>query len=155
MPHRSFVAEVVRVKSTNDRRDKPSKGAERLAMLECPDCGGEQPHRLRYEKDAVAEMICTQCDRAIVLSAGDSREQRAPDVAAKENQVDGTTPWKIARTLGATAVGLSARAATKPWRLWRQVRQEGPKTLKKMPQRAATKPLRLARELKHKVRELL
>lgn len=141
---------------------------ERLAMLECPDCGGEHPHRVRYRNDAVAEMICTQCDRAIVLprdwdeSSGVTSEivggsavegeqlQRPASGVARSLRLPG-----VARTLGVTAVGLSARAATKPWRVWRQVRRDGARTLKTMPERAATKPLRLARELKHKVRELL
>lgn len=143
-------------------------GGERIAMLECPDCGGEQPHRVRYQNDAVAEMICTQCDRAIALPRGWDESSGGPgeteDLSASEEAAAPRSAAvafrslrlpRVARTLGVTAVGLSARAATKPWRVWRQVRHEGSRALKTMPGRAATKPLRLARELRHKVRELL
>lgn len=145
---------------------------ERIVMLACSDCGGERPHRVTYRNAAVAEMRCTQCGRTIAaprgadgaLGAGaDGNGPRGAGVgsrglglrsvaeglrskAARAVLGRGRAP-RLARTLGAAAFGLSVRAATKPIRLWRQVRDEGPGALKSMPGRVATKPLRLAREI--------
>lgn len=132
-------------------------GMERVVVLECSDCCRERPHRLRYKNDIVAEMICTECGRAIVLAATSSgANDDANKAAGRLDSVEPGVAWpRVARTLGVAAADWSARAATKPWRMLRQVRKEGPRVFATMPKRTATKPLRLVRELRHKVQELL
>lgn len=141
---------------------------ERLAMLACSDCGDEKPHRVVYRNDAVAEMSCTVCGRTIALPRSRAASAEAAETTEAAQLTDKAPGGerglaagapRLARTVGAAAFGLSLRAATKPFRLWRQVRREGTDALKTMPGRAATKPLRLARELQdevgRKMRELL
>lgn len=157
--------------NAHSRERQATAAGERIAFLACSDCGSEQPHRVRYRNDAVAEMICTECERTIVLprswgqSAGSfegSSEgaETGADYVGAEADGGGRRRRRealpaLARSVGSAAVGLSLRAATKPWRVWRQVQTEGTDVLKTMPRRAATKPLRLARQLRRKVRGLL
>lgn len=144
----------------------PAEGGERPAMLACSDCGREQPHRVRYRNEAVAEMSCTVCGRTIALprersAGGDGTRDPEGDSGGAVASAVGLAAKgpRLARTVGTAAFDLSLRAATKPLRLWRQVRREGADALKTMPGRAATKPLRLARELQQdvgrKMREML
>lgn len=148
---------------------RSEKEGERLVVLACSDCGEERPHRVRYRDKAVAEMRCTECGRTIVLSPEQTGEaegaadgEKAGTPAGMEAPAEGPTAGRvpfplrtprIARRLGSAAFGLSVRAASKPFRVWRQVRREGTGALKSMPVRAATKPLRLARELQEEVRK--
>lgn len=132
-------------------------------MLACSECGTEQPHRVRYRQDTVVEMSCSECGRTINLPRAQAEPDLTPPADGKRRRLGrergrggsaglARAP-KVARTLGETALGLSVRAATKPIRLWRQVRREGADALRSMPRRAATKPLRLARELQDDVEQ--
>lgn len=173
MDERHDVESTFGTDETSADDGKSAADGERLAMLACSDCGREQPHRVRYRNEAVAEMRCTVCGRTIALprerAEGEGREGEGREEEASEPRRSGRTVGsafdlaakgpRLVRTVGSAAVGLSLRTATKPLRLWRQVRREGADALKSLPLRAATKPLRLARELKdeagRKMRELL
>lgn len=143
------------------------QGADLLfAVLYCPECAGDVPHRVAYKRGIVAETECTVCGRALAVS----RRQRpvvcgeGPALASTTESA-GASPSKASgyaavgglpflselpispRRLGSLAVELPVRAMTKPGRLLREVRRDGAGVLLSVPRRAVTKPVRIMAEL--------
>ncbi len=153
-----------------------------LAVLFCPECAGESPHKVAYKRGTVVETVCCVCGRRLAApdapgrSCATSRtrpgaEHRSalpPGQPCPTREAQWPTPhgagrrtWapmlfpffpscpgcRHRRRLGALAVELPMRAVTKPGRLWREVRRDGPAVLLSVPRRAATKPVRLVAEL--------
>lgn len=139
-----------------------------LAVLHCPECAEDVPHRVTYRLGTVVETVCTQCDRTLLtprrqraaaaeasgglsrrlLSAVVSSNERSSLFKARSSERSALSVLPISpRRVGLIAVSLPVRALTKPGRLWQEMRREGPGVLLTVPRRAATKPVRLAVEL--------
>ena len=118
-----------------------------LAVLHCPECSDDVPHRVTYKVDTVVETVCTQCNRALLTP----RRQRALydqlDLPSTDHPSRLPMLALSPRQLGSLAAELPLRAMTKPGRLLREVRRDGAGVLLSVPRRAATKPLRLVAEL--------
>lgn len=125
-----------------------------LAVLHCPDCADDVPHRVTYRLGTVVETVCTRCERALVSPRRHQAalgEQRGVTSAASSTRRAAPTIVPMlsvsSERLGSLAVGLPVRALTKPRRLWQEMRRGGPGVLLSVPRRAVTKPVRLMAEL--------
>lgn len=131
-----------------------------VALLYCPECADERPHRVTYVRGVVVETVCSTCGRALVARRRPVRVRSSsaptlsvavgssPPPSPRYTSSSGYLPTRpVPRSLRSLAVELPLRAMTKPSRLWREVRSNGPAVLLTMPRRAATKPMRLIAEL--------
>lgn len=133
-------------------RNKADQGPEALtAVLHCPECGDDVPHRVTYTLGTVVETVCIRCERTLLTrrrrraSGSKASPRRANDGSAHRSLLS-VLPISP-RRVGLMAVSLPVRALTKPGRLWLEMRREGAGVLLSVPRRAATKPVRLAAEL--------
>lgn len=132
--------------------NRADRGPEALlAVLHCPECGEDVPHRVTYTLGTVVETVCTRCERTLLTrrrkrTAGKNSPARRTNEGSAHQSPLSVLPISP-RRVGLMAVSLPVRALTKPGRLLREMRREGAGVLLTVPRRAATKPVRLAAEL--------
>lgn len=133
-----------------------------FALLYCPECADDRPHRVTYVRGVVVETVCSNCGRSLVARRRSTRLRSCSvpvrslsmgAISAASPLLDVESPRDrlpdsvFSGRLRSLAVELPLRAMTKPGKLWREVRSNGPAVLLTMPRRAATKPMRLFAEL--------
>jgi DNA-directed RNA polymerase subunit RPC12/RpoP len=90
------------------------------AVFRCPSCGRDTEHELHYADRVLHEIRCLECSRQT---------------------------YSHHRVLWEYLKELPSRLATKPVRLWRELRGK-PGLLRTLPKRIASKPVRIVREMK-------
>ena len=127
---------------------------EMIAVLYCPECADEVPHRVAFKRGVVAETVCTECGRALAVMRrarpgvghDDPTRSLTSHVVRKRAGMSLADRGFAAGRLGILSA-LPRRAVTKPGRLLREVRRDGAAVLLSVPRRAVTKPMRLMAEL--------